>query len=116
MLAVLNGGLRQSLLVQRFGERTAHVLSTLILSALIAGTTWLSLPWLRLGTPTQAWMVGGWWLALTIAFEFLAGHFLFRVPWSKLLADYNVAQGRIWMLVLLTTLFAPIVAFRLSPG
>jgi hypothetical protein len=50
--------------------------------------------------------VGIAWLLLTVAFEFLAGHYLFHNPWARLLEDYNVFRGRIWVLVLLTTLVA----------
>jgi hypothetical protein len=57
--------------------------------------------------------LGVLWVGLTLAFEFLAGHFLFRVPWSRLAADYNVARGRIWMLVLVATLVAPTLALYL---
>jgi hypothetical protein len=46
---------------------------------------------------------------LTLAFEFLAGHYLFGDPWERLLAEYNVARGRFWVLVPITTLLAPIV-------
>jgi len=50
---------------------------------------------------------------LTLAFEFLAGHYLFHNPWSRLLEDYDVARGRIWILVLFTTLLAPRVCASL---
>jgi hypothetical protein len=50
------------------------------------------------------------WLLLTVAFEFLAGHYLFGHAWDRLLADYNLAGGRIWVLVLATTMFAPLAA------
>ena len=46
------------------------------------------------------------------AFEFLAGHFLFGNPWSMRVADYNLAAGRVWVLVLLATLVAPSWAWR----
>jgi len=52
------------------------------------------------------------WVALTLAFEFLAGHYLFHNPWDKLLADYDVLHGRIWPLVLIVTLLAPVIAYR----
>jgi hypothetical protein len=52
------------------------------------------------------------WLGLTLAFEFLAGHYLFRQSWDRLLADYNVARGRIWPLVLVVTAAAPFWAAR----
>jgi hypothetical protein len=48
-------------------------------------------------------------LGLTVGFEFLAGHYLFGNPWRRLLEDYNVVRGRVWMLVLLTTALAPLL-------
>ena len=53
------------------------------------------------------------WVALTLAFEFLAGHYLFHNPWDKLLADYDVWHGRIWPLVPIVTLLAPVIAYRM---
>jgi len=64
-------------------------------------------------------MIGVLWLVLTLAFEFLAGHYVFGNPWSRLWTDYDVLRGRIWILVLVTTLVAPVIAARirgLSPG
>ena len=66
-------------------------------------------PWMRLATRGDAWRAGILWLVLTLAFEFLAGHYLFEAPWEQLLADYNVVQGRIWILVPMATLVAPVV-------
>jgi hypothetical protein len=47
---------------------------------------------------------------------FLGSHYLFGNPWQRLLADYNLAQGRIWVLVPLATLVAPVIAFALRQG
>jgi hypothetical protein len=52
-------------------------------------------------------------VALTLAFEFLAGHYLFGNPWSRLLEDYDVFRGRIWILVLITTAVAPRLCARM---
>lgn len=49
-------------------------------------------------------------MILTLGFEFLAGHYLFGSSWEKLLADYNVARGRIWLLIPIVTLLAPVWA------
>jgi hypothetical protein len=51
---------------------------------------------------------------LTLAFEFGVGHWVFRNSWKKLLDEYDLSKGRIWTLVLATTLLAPVVAFRLG--
>jgi hypothetical protein len=109
VLAILNGALRQTLLIPRLGERVGHILSTVLLSTLVVAAAWLLLPWIRPSTGRDAWFIGCLWLALTLAFEFLAGHYLFKMPWDRLLADYNMAQGRIWVLVLVTTLLAPVL-------
>ena len=61
---------------------------------------------------SEAWRIGGLWVVLVLAFEFLAGHYVFGTPWSELLADYNVLRGRIWPLVLVITAVAPYVAGR----
>lgn len=111
VLAIGNGTLRTFLLVPRLEERTGHAVSTVLLSALIAITAWLTIRWIRPPTAKDAWLVGTLWLVLTLAFEFGAGHFLFRNSWERLLADYDLRNGRIWILVLLTTLLAPVAAF-----
>jgi hypothetical protein len=57
-------------------------------------------------------MIGVMWLAMTLTFEFVAGHFLFRTEWSTLLADYNLLAGRLWILVLVATTIAPAFIFH----
>ena len=54
------------------------------------------------------------WLALTVSFEFLGGHFLFGQPWQRLLADYDLLDGRVWVLVLVVTALAPRLAFGVT--
>ena len=112
-LAVLNGGARNYLITPRLGDHPAHIISTVILCGMIAVVAWISNPWISPGSVRAALGVGALWLSLTIAFEFLAGHYLFGHPWQRLLADYNIARGRVWILVLLTTLLAPAWAERL---
>ncbi|HTK55561.1 MAG TPA: hypothetical protein VL295_01970 [Gemmatimonadales bacterium] len=107
LLAVLNGGLRESWLVPALGPLRGHQASTLLLSALILVATRVTFGWLGLGSAREALLVGALWLALTLAFEFLAGHFHFPKEWTVLLVDYDLTKGRIWPLVLVVTLLAP---------
>jgi len=113
VLAILNGAGREALLVPRLGPAVAHVISTLTLSVLIATTTWITVPWIAPPTARAALATGATWLVMTLAFEFLAGHYLFGKPWPVLLADYHLLRGRIWVLVPIVTLFAPLWAWRL---
>ena len=108
-MAVLNGAFREALLTPRFGAVASHVVSTFMLCTLILLVAFASLAWIGARDSAAAWRIGLTWLSLTLAFEFLAGHYLFGSSWSKLLADYDVRHGRIWVLVLLTTALAPVV-------
>ena len=112
VLAVVNGGFRDAILVPRLGETAARAVSSVTLSLLIVATTWVTIRWLGPGSQRDAWTIGVTWVVLTLSFEFLAGHFLMKKPWPELLVDYNVLKGRIWILVLLTTLVAPAFIYR----
>jgi hypothetical protein len=107
LVAILNGGIRQLFIIPRTGETAGLAISTVMLCTAILVSSWLTIRWMAPATPRDAWMIGATWLALTLAFEFLAGHYLFGKPWRQLLADYNILRGRIWVLVLVTTAIAP---------
>lgn len=98
VLAILNGGLRQKWLIPRLGEQVGHWVSTLALCAAIFLVSWLAMTRIQPANTSDAMLVGAGWTLLTVAFEFLAGHFLFGNPWTRLLADDNLAQGRMWLL------------------
>jgi hypothetical protein len=109
--AVGNGAFREAVLGPRLGVAAAQAVSTLMLSVFIVVLGWLALPWIRPESVRHAWAIGAGWLALTLAFEFLAGHYLFGKAWSVLLEDYDVRAGRTWVLVLVVTALTPIVMF-----
>ena len=112
MLAMANGFLREFVLMPRLGTAASLVLSGLLLSALILGTAYLSLPWLKPGSLIQYWLVGFGWLALTLVFEFSFG-LLQGKSWPVMLAAYTFKGGNIWPLVLAVTALAPYLAARL---
>jgi len=107
VIASINGLAREAVLIPRIGDVAGRAVSTLALSAFIVIVTWSSIAWIEPRSAHGAWTVGIIWLTLTLAFEFLAGHYLFHNPWRRLLEDYDVLRGRIWILVLITTLVAP---------
>ena len=112
LIAVLNGAARDVLLVPRLGDLVARALSCLTLATLIVFVTWLSLRWIHPASLSDAWTIGVMWLAMTLTFEFVAGHYLFHTEWSTLLADYNLLKGRLWILVLVATAAAPALLFH----
>lgn len=111
-IAILNGSVRDLLIAPRVGDPVAHVISTLLLCLAILALTWLTMGWIGPVDMRQAAAIGLRWLLLTIVFEFLAGRFVFGTPWSRLIADYDLMQGRIWIFVPVTTAIAPWLAWR----
>lgn len=47
-------------------------------------------------------------------FELGFGHWVAGHPWQRLLADYDLAAGRVWALVLLWVALTPLAAYELA--
>jgi len=111
-LAILNGVLRESLLVPALGSYGAFIASGAILSACIIAVAWFGAPWYGRLRQAQWLQIGAAWLFLTLAFEFGFGRFVQHKGWAELLQAYAFKDGNIWPLVLLVTLAAPWLAAR----
>ena len=105
-IAVAAGALREWLVTPRLGEHAAHQVGTLLVCLLIAAVIVPTIRRLR-PTPPQALAIGAAWAAMTVAFEIGVFHFIVGHPLSVLLADYDLAAGRLWPLVLVTELVTP---------
>ncbi len=112
-IAIANGAIRQLGYERLLGELSAHQLSCLTGIMLFLLYTWcLSLYW-PLESSRQAFTIGLIWLTLTIAFEFLFMHYGAKVSWARLFHDYNILEGRLWVLVLFSVFLAPYVVFKI---
>jgi hypothetical protein len=112
VLAVANGVFRETVLVDRLGEYPAHVLSTLLLVAMIlavAAAYFWTTP--TAFTTVELLAVGAGWTVLTVGFEFLVG-WAEGTPVSVTLGQYDVLAGQVWILVPLTLLAAPLLFGR----
>lgn len=110
--AVLNGILREAILIPHLGEHWARPLSAAILLVVVYLLAWALLRWrgpMPLGT---AWTIGSIWLVLTVAFEIVLGR-LQGLTGREILATYNPFAPTLWDVVLLGTLIAPPVMSRL---
>jgi len=110
LIALVNGAVRVMWLTPVFGDSAAHVLSALMLAAIVIVVARLAIVWLHPYTANEALLIGDEWVLLTIAFEFLAGFYLVGSSWQALLAQYDVSRGQMWELVLVTMLIAPVAA------
>lgn len=112
-IAIANGALREGRIREHVDELRAHQISTVLLLLLFAVYIWIVVRIWPPASPGQAFAVGLMWLGLTLAFEFLFGHYVSGFPWSRLLQDYNLFAGRLWPLVPLWVLIAPWVFYQL---
>jgi len=112
VLAIANGILREFGFKLFLGELPAHWLSTvtfillLLGYLLIIGTKW------KIQSTRQALQIGLMWLGMTIMFEFGFGHYVMGHPWTTLLHDYNVFEGRLWIVVLIAIVAGPVLVSR----
>ena len=114
LIAIVNGALREATYGKHMSELQAHQISTLSGLLLFSAYIYVVIRTWRPDTSKQAITVGLIWLGLTVAFEFLFGHYVVGHPWSKLLYDYNVFAGRVWVAVLIWVTVAPYVLYRLQ--
>ncbi len=112
-VGILNGIIREIGYKKYVGDLTAHQISTLTGIILVGCYIWWLIGKWEIGTSSQALIVGVIWLGMTVAFEFLFGHYVVRQPWSKLFHDYNFLKGRIWVVVLIWITIAPLVFYKI---
>lgn len=114
-VAILNGGLRETLLVPVVGELRAHQLSVLT-GSLACFAVIYALLHREAHRYSDRWLLGlgGVWVAATMVFEFGFGHWVMDNSWSRLLADYNVFAGRLWVVVLAVIGIAPLAVKRIA--
>ena len=111
--AILNGALREGVLLRLFGKPVASVLSGTLLSIIILVIALLLAPWFGRLAASRYGYVGALWLLLTLAFEFTFGRLVQNQSWSQLLEAYTLENGNIWPLVLVITVIAPLLSARI---
>lgn len=109
VFATANGYVGKVVFERRYGEYASHVYKTVLMIAFIFFMAWIY----AVRTQGPEWLSAAigfavLWLVLTVLFEFVAGHYLFGNPWERLLADYRIWRGRLWVLVLITEVVAPL--------
>lgn len=108
-LAIINAALREKLYGPKMTELRAHQLSTATAMAIFGVYIGLLASWAPLPSVRHATAAGILWVLFTVAFEFGFGHYVAKQPWSRLLHDYNLAAGRVWVLLLMWLGAAPVV-------
>jgi hypothetical protein len=106
LLETGNGYVREVFVAPEIGALHARQLGLLIGCALVLLTAWACSGWLRASTLRTQLIVGGYWVALTLIFEFALGRAM-NVAWATLLNDYNPLRGGFMLLGLVVMFAAP---------
>jgi hypothetical protein len=109
MMAVVLGALRDRVVAPRLGIDRARRVMTLVLCLFIFLVTWLMVLSWENATAWTAIGVGVGWTVATSIFECVMGRVVMKLTWSEIRADYHIFRGRLWPLVLLSTLTAPVL-------
>jgi hypothetical protein len=113
ILAVLNGALRERLLIPALGPAGGLIVSGLLLAAAVMFLSIAALPWLGRPGARACWGIGIAWLAATLIFEIVFGRLYAHKTWPELLQAYTFEGGNLWSLVLLVIACAPRAAARI---
>lgn len=113
VLAILNGAIRQYFFLPKVGEQSAHVFGTIIFLILQFAVIHIYITTYCIYETALLLKTGFFWVGLTVLFEFVFGHYIMKHPWKRLIADYNIFNGRLWILVLINNVTAPLISGKL---
>ena len=110
VIAIINGVIREFVFKKFLGDLAAHQLSTVAL--ILFFVIYIRFVIMRFPPPSasMALLIGLVWVLMTLCFEFGFGRFRGN-SWDTLLQDYNLARGRLWVLIPLWVLVAPYLFF-----
>lgn len=112
VLGLLNATFRELFVTPNTGEYPAHVISTATLLGLLAVYLYGYFRRMPIHSVRERMATGVLWAGLTVAFEFLFGHYVAGEAWEELLELYDVTRGNVWVFVPLFILVAPLLYGR----
>ena len=110
---VVNGVLRMRLLNRRAGDKRARQIAVFSGSCLILLIAFIGFPWIGAKTARQCFAIGALWVVLMFGLEAYFGRVVFRVPWKRILADFDFRRGGFLAIGFAVLFFAPWISAKL---
>ncbi|MEI8375310.1 MAG: hypothetical protein WCJ35_21020 [Planctomycetota bacterium] len=107
---ILHGIVRSILLVPHVGLFRSNQIGVFTGSLIILAIALVSIRWIGATRSSQLFGIGFLWLILTLAFEFLCGHFVAGASWERLASDYNVLEGGLLPFGMIILALSPLIA------
>jgi hypothetical protein len=114
ILAIVNGFFRENVLLANIGQNFALVFSGISLSVLIFIAIYLTFPLFNKQDNKTYLLIGLEWVSMTLLFEFIFGHYVIGKSWSEILEVFDIISGNLFIVVLLTSLFSPIIISKIK--
>ncbi len=113
---ILQGILRVRLLNRRVGDHRARQIGVGTGSLAILIIAWLAVPWIGPESTAECLLVGGLWVVAMLGLEIYFGRVVFRLPWNRIAADFDLRRGRLLGLGMLVLLLAPSIVMFVRKG
>ncbi len=97
---------REVFVAPLIGALRARQVGVAVGSVLVLLVAWAFTRWIRANSRGAQYAVGALWVALTLAFEMSVGRAM-HLSWSRILSDYDPAQGGFMVLGLAVMFIAP---------
>lgn len=112
--AVGNGLLREKVLAPLVEDQFALPLSGVMLSVLIFVVAYLTIPFIEKSEDRIYVFIGLLWVVLTLSFEFIFGHYGAGKSWREIVAVFDVTNGNLFILALITSAASPWLAAKMQ--
>jgi hypothetical protein len=112
-IATASGIAREIWLVSRVGTLRAHQAGTLFVCAAFLAVIAVFVRHTR-PSPREALAIGACWVAAALVFEVGVAIYIDQLSWRQLLADYDLTQGRLVLLLWLTLGLGPLLLTQLQ--
>lgn len=107
----VHGIIRRVFVLPVIGELPAHQVGMLVGCLIIFAIACASIRWIGARSTSELLTVGAVWMVLMAAFEVSLGY-AFGYPLSRILQDYNIAEGRLMIIGMVFMLLAPLLAAK----
>ena len=114
LFAIMNGIFRENVLVSILGQHMAVSVSGIMLSIIVFIVTYLFFPFIGKHHTLAYFFIGLQWVVMTLMFEFVFGHYVMGKPWTSIFQVFNIMEGNLFIIVLVVSLFSPILAAKLK--
>ncbi len=109
----VHGILRTVLLAPQVGDLRARQIAFFTGSAIIIGTAYLFINWIKARSVKVLLGIGLMWMVLTLGFEAAIGIYGFGFGWDRIIAEYDPRTGSLMFFGLFVLVLAPLVAAAL---